>query len=137
MNTVLTYLTILLTGVIMQAQNTIEVSMNNFKNDNGTVKIGLYNSEGDFLEKGYKFDSATISGKMASAVFSDIPDGTYAISCYHDENDNNKFDMYMGFFPKEPYACSNGATGMFGPPKWSDAKFEVSNGEVKNVEVKF
>lgn len=54
-----------------------------------------------------------------------MPDGVYAVSCFHDEDDDGVFDMYLGFMPKEDYGCSNGATGMFGPPKWEDAKFTL------------
>lgn len=42
-----------------------------------------------------------IANSKATATFKDIPDGVYAISVYHDENDNDKLDLIMGMMPKE------------------------------------
>ena len=137
MQTILHTLILFFSVLVLQAQNTIEVSMINFRTDEGTVKIGLYNKEADFLDVQYKTASSVISEKKASITFTDIPDGVYAISCFHDLNGNEEFDMYFGIIPKEPYACSNGAKGMFGPPEWEVAKFEVVDGEAKEVLIKF
>ena len=120
----------------IQAQNTIEVSLIDIKNDKGTVMVGLYNEEGEFLDKAYKSLSSKISNKEANVTFIDIPDGVYAISSYHDEDDDGKLNMLLGMIPTESYGCSNNARGYFGPPEWEDAKFEVKDGEVRQVEIK-
>jgi len=135
MQTVLTYLAILLTGLTLQAQNTIEVNISNLDNNDGNVKVGLYNDKASFLETVFKNDVVNISKKGAATVFTDVPDGIYAVSFFHDENNDGKFNMFMGTIPTEDYGCSNNARGMFGPPKWEDAKFEVKNGEVKIVTI--
>lgn len=137
MQTILQYAILFLTGMILQAQNTIEVSMTQLGNNEGVVRVGLYNEAGQFLEKTYLSKSTSIEGNEARVTFLEIPDGTYAISCYHDEDNNGKLNMFMGMMPKEDYACSNGAKGFFGPPKWEDAYFTVSEGEVKDIEIKF
>ncbi len=136
MQTIINYFALLLTGMFLQAQNTVEVTMSNFSNDNGTVKVGLYNNEGTWLEKEFKAEDSKINNKTAKVIFTDVPDGVYAVSCFHDEDNDGKFKMFMGMIPVEDYACSNGATGMFGPPKWSDAKFELKNEETKKVPIK-
>lgn len=135
MQTVLLYLSLLLTGIIMNAQNTIEVSLSGMNHDNGEARVGLYNDKGQFLDVTFKSLKSGIENGRANVKFTDIPDGTYAISCYHDEDGNGKLDMLMGMFPKEAYGCSNGAKGFFGPPKWEDAKFTVVNGETKQIEI--
>lgn len=136
MQTIINYFALLLTGMLLQAQNTVEVTMTNFSNDNGTVKVGLYSNEGTWLEKEFKAEDAKITNKTAKVTFTDVPDGVYAVSCFHDEDNDGVFKMFMGMIPVEDYACSNGATGMFGPPKWSDAKFELKNNETKQVPIK-
>lgn len=135
MQTVITYLLFLIAGTAIQAQNTIEVSLTDFKNNKGTVRVGLYNTEGDFLDKTYKSLSSAIANKEAKVTFTDIPDGTYAISSFHDADDDGELKMFMGMIPSESYGCSNGARGYFGPPKWEDAKFEVKDGEVHKLEI--
>ncbi len=137
MQTIITYFALLLTGMFVNAQNTVEVTMTNFSNNNGTVKVGLYNNEGDWLEREFKALDSNISKSTATVTFTEVPDGTYAVSCFHDEDDDDgTFKMFMGMIPVEDYACSNGATGMFGPPKWEDAKFELTNSETKEINIK-
>ncbi len=135
MQTVLTYLTLLLTGMLLQAQNTIEVDMTGFGTDQGTVVVGLYDNKGSFLDSSKLAIDSKINNKKAHVTFDDIPDGIYAISCYHDENDNGKLDMFLGFYPKESYGTSNNAPARFGPPKWEDAKFEIKNGEIATFDI--
>lgn len=135
MQTVLTYLTLLLTGIILHSQNTIEVNMTGFDSDQGSVIVGLYDNEGNFLESTNKSISSKITNQKANVTFTDIPDGIYAISCYHDEDDNSELNMILGFYPFEAYGTSNNAPSYFGPPKWQDAKFELKNGEIAKFDI--
>jgi uncharacterized protein (DUF2141 family) len=136
MQSVLTYLMLLITGMMLQAQNTIEVSLTNFNNNDGVVMVGLFNEKENFLDESYKSVSSEITNKEAKVTFEDVPDGVYAISSYHDADDNGELNMIMGMIPSESYGCSNGARGFFGPPKWEDAKFEVKDGETRKLEIR-
>jgi uncharacterized protein (DUF2141 family) len=69
---------------------------------------------------------ATISNRSCSVVFKAVPTGTYAISYIHDANNNGEMDANFMGIPKEDYGCSNNAKGFMGPPKWEDAKFELT-----------
>jgi uncharacterized protein (DUF2141 family) len=126
---------LLLTGMVLHAQNTVEVSLRDFSNDKGHVRVGLYNDAGHFLDKTYKSEWSEINNKEATVIFADLPDGVYAISCYHDKDDNGELNMLMGMIPSEPYGTSNNARGFFGPPKWEDAKFELKDGEVRKLDI--
>ncbi|WP_290627604.1 DUF2141 domain-containing protein [Altibacter sp.] len=136
MQTVLTYLSFLITSMLLHGQNTIEVTMTHFDSNEGIVKVGLYNAEGTFLERPYKALSAEISEEKATVIFSEVPDGIYAISCYHDEDRSGSLNMFMGMIPTESYGTSNNAPSRFGPPKWEDASFEVTGGVVRKLEIK-
>ncbi|MEM7085755.1 MAG: DUF2141 domain-containing protein [Bacteroidota bacterium] len=135
MQTVISYLLFIIAGMSIQAQNTIEVSLTDFKNDKGSVMVGLYNEQDSFLDQAYKTRTSEISNKEAKVTFTNVPDGTYAVSSYHDADNNGKLNMIMGMIPSESYGCSNGARGFFGPPKWKDAKFNVKDGEVRKLEI--
>ncbi|WKD84793.1 hypothetical protein KCTC32516_00127 [Polaribacter huanghezhanensis] len=106
--------------------HTITVTISGMTSDKGDVFVALYNSEKDFLNKSFKGTIVKVSAKKATAVFDDIENGIYAISVFHDENDNKKLDTRIFGIPKEPIGCSNGATGFMGPPKFKDAKFNVT-----------
>ena len=109
MQTVLTYLTFLITGMLLQAQNTLEVKLTHLDSDTGTLVVGLYNEEGQFLNKTYKAISTKIKNQEATVMFKGVPPGLYAISSYHDKDDDGKLNMLMGIMPSEPYACSYGS----------------------------
>ncbi len=136
MQSVLTYLMLLIAGMVLQAQNTIEVSLTNFNSNDGVAMVGLFNEKGNFLDESYKSISSEITNKEAKVTFEDVPDGVYAISSYHDADENGELNMIMGMIPSESYGCSNGARGFFGPPKWEDAKFEVKDGETRKMDIR-
>ncbi|MDT0554423.1 DUF2141 domain-containing protein [Patiriisocius hiemis] len=136
MQTVLVYLALLISGLGLQAQNAIDVSITNIKSNEGTLKVGLYNSEATFLATTFISKNSAIENNRVIVTFEDVPDGTYAISTFHDEDNNGKLNMMMGMIPSEDYACSNGAKGFFGPPKWKDASFEINNDESKSITIK-
>jgi uncharacterized protein (DUF2141 family) len=133
-NLILMLLLFLLAGLNLNAQNTIEVEIINLASDKGVAQIGLFNKESSFLDKVYKGKEAKINDQKAVAIFTDIPDGTYAISIFHDKNKDEKLNTFLGI-PTENYAASNNAPSKFGPPKWKVAKFEVRNGEIVKQKI--
>ena len=102
----------------------LTVKITGLDSDEGTVKIGVYDSEGTWLSQSKYRQTTDIENGTATVVFKNIPQGTYGISTYHDENSNSKLDKNFLGIPSEPYASSRGAKGRFGPPKWKNAKFE-------------
>jgi len=136
MKTILLLFTLLTSVINLPAQNTIVVTISNFDNNEGKAIIGLYSSKKDFLQKDYKSFFKEIIDKSVQVSFNDIPDGTYAVSVFHDEDSDDEFDMLFGFIPMEDYGNSNNVPPRFGPPKWEDAKFEIKEGEVKKINIK-
>jgi len=111
---------------------TIEIS--GLNSNTGSVFIALYNNKKDFLKNNYKGVKANISNKKTSYTFKELPEGTYAVSFFNDENNNKKLDTNFLGIPKEQYGFSNNAKGFMGPPKYDDAKFQLS--ENKAIEIK-
>ena len=112
---------------LMSAQNVkLTVAVSGLKNNSGTVKVGLYNSDGTFLKTTYKSVASKIKDNKAMVTFENLPAGEYAISAYHDENNNGKLDKNMMGIPSEDYAASNNAKGFMGPPAYKDAKFVIA-----------
>lgn len=68
------------------------------------------------------------------AVFQNLPAGEYAVSVYHDENNNKKMDTNFFGIPKEGVGASNNARGHLGPPKYKDAKF-LFNGKSQTIQI--
>ncbi|MFD1064173.1 DUF2141 domain-containing protein [Winogradskyella litorisediminis] len=130
---------LLLQGNISNAQTNdthdITVHVSGLKNNKGKLLVGLYNSENQFLSERYKDIEGKINNQKSTFVFKDIPTGIYAISFIHDKNDNGKLDTNFMGIPREDYGCSNNAKGFMGPPKWKDAKFELTDDKTITISL--
>lgn len=132
-------LTLILVGLLasgaLAQTSTITVNITNLRNDNGKCYVCIYSKADGFLKmsQGASRQGQTIKGGTAHFQFEQVKDGNYAIAAFHDENDNGKLDQNFLGIPKEGVGVSNNHMSSFGPPKYSDAKFEVAAG--KNVEL--
>lgn len=113
--------------------NSLTVYVQNIKSAEGKISVGVYNSSGTWLDKTCMGKVGEIEDGRAIIVFENVKNGEYAISLYHDKNDNDILDSGIFGIPKEPYACSNGAKGRFGPPKWKDAVFVVNDKDLEHI----
>ena len=107
------------------AQNKLEVTVTNIRETTGTIRVALYNNENDFLKKFQEGKIVKVSGKEVTIVFDNLKKGDYAVSVYHDKNDNQEMDSNFMGIPSEPYGFSNNAMGTFGPPSFEKAKVSV------------
>jgi len=132
------FLMIILTGIITVpawGQGTLSVEVTNIKAATGSIRVALFDSEKDFLEK-------PLHGKVVKALqnkvvvhFENLPAGDFAISVIHDENENGDLDSNIMGIPKEGFGFGNDAMGMFGPPSFEKAKIKW-DGKEKKVGVK-
>lgn len=137
-NLFLTITLFLISFITCNAQETYNLTVHfiGMESDNGAVFSGLYNTESSFLKTNYKGDIVKITNKKATVIFNSIPKGTYAVSAFHDENDNKKMDTNFIGIPKEPIGVSNDATGFMGPPKYNDAKFPIHQNTTITIRIK-
>lgn len=95
--------------------------------DYGLVKLELF-GEKDFMKKSGKLRTIRVPATAAPLMICiDIETpGEYALSSYHDEDADRKFDKKWNFKPKEPYGLSqNPVIKSLRLPKWSETKFDV------------
>lgn len=114
---------------------TIEVTIPNTSSNKGKVYFALYNSKDSFMQRiPFQKAEAELKDNKAEVLFTKIPKGEYAITCYHDANDNKKMD-FDGIMPIEDYGSSNNPES-FGPPQFDASKFEVVETNL-TFEIKF
>ena len=106
---------------------TLEVQVTNIKSTKGTIRVGLFTTEDNFLK-------AAVKGKVVPAAvgeitvrFENLEPGVYAVSVIHDENGNGQLDKNIFGIPKEGFAFGNNAMGNFGPPPFSEAKITLDS----------
>ena len=120
----------------VEIKGKIEVVITNFRNDKGNAYVILFNKPDGFpdMKKGFTTIGKKIVNRSSSVEFDDLPEGEYAISVFHDENNNKVLDRNFLGIPKEGVGASNNAKGHFGPPKYRDAKFYLK-GELKIITI--
>ena len=111
-----------LTGILI-----VEVS--GLKGAAGNVYIAVYDSDSTWLSEDTVLDKKVV---IAEALDGDLvrtelqlPLGDYALSVFHDTDDDGEMDTNFIGMPKEPIALSNNAVGKLGPPKYEDAVFTL------------
>lgn len=100
----------------------------------GEIIAGLYNEETFMKAAPIKGVASKIENGKAVLTFTEVTPGTYGITLFHDTNGNQQMDFEANGMPKENYGVSNNVMN-FGPPQWSDAKFEVA-GEPITMEIR-
>ncbi len=138
MKTILISISLTLTAFIMNAQTSdttltsgadaakgISITVNvPVPSDDGLVMVALHN-EATFMKAApvQGLESEIVDGK-ATVTFTNVTPGVYAITLFHDKNGNKQMDFEANGMPIEMYGVSNNVMS-FGPPQWSDAKFDV------------
>ncbi len=118
---------------------TLRITIENVKKNEGKILLAVYADDDNFLSE-VTYRSIHHEVNQAGVVTVEVPDlpyGKYAVSLFHDENNNGKFDTNFMKLPKEPYGFSNNARGTFGPPKFTEAAFSFNKAEQEiSIEIK-
>ena len=117
-----------------QEKSSITATVVNVLTSEGKVGFALYNKD-NFMKQPILAKEAKIVDGKSKVVFENVLAGEYAILCYHDKNNNNRMDFQPNGMPLESYGASNNVMN-FGPPRFDDAKFKVSDKKV-SLEIKF
>jgi len=106
----------------------LTVTINGVKNSNGSVAAAIFNAEANFPRGapmgGFRMKA---SGGPVTFTFRNLPPGKYAMTSFHDENDNGKLDADPAGVPSEGYGVSNDAIEVLAPPKWAKASFDLTD----------
>ena len=114
----------------------INVEINKIISNKGKVYFALYDSEDNFNNRTpLKVQESKIEDGMVNIIFDNLIPGTYAITCYHDSNDNKKMDFETNGRPVEDFGVSNNVM-IFGPPQFDSAKFDLTDKDL-TFEIKF
>lgn len=129
----------LLTCFYVHAQEgeiTLTVNVTNIKDLSGYVRVCLVQESSEYLSSQCNLGkSVEASSKEVQLVFNNLPKGQYAITLFHDVDNNNKLNTNGMFgMPSEPYGFSNNPGTWFGPPKYEKCVFELSKD--RSVKIK-
>lgn len=114
----------------------VRVVVSNIKSDIGTVRIGLYKDEETYSQglNSFRFIVLPIHHNACEWLITNVPYGEYAISLYHDKNNNEILDRNIAGMPSESYGFSNNAKPAIGMPSYNTAKFVLADdGLTQNI----
>lgn len=106
------------------------------RNDNGQVLAAMFRSADGFPStpsKAFARKAAHSKQKKLSLVFDGVPAGPFAISVFHDENNNNALEKTFIGIPREGWGMSRDAKPGLGPPSFDDARLTLAPGEHKHI----
>ena len=131
---------LLITSPGFAQSSPLQVELTGLRNDKGHVLVSLFNKDTGFPDdpsKAIQKQKVVVTGDKAIAKFNAVPNGVYAVSVLHDENDDLKMDKNFVGIPKEGYGFSNNAMRLTGPPSFKEASFEHEKNQVVEIKMKY
>jgi uncharacterized protein (DUF2141 family) len=128
------------TDTPVPAVSNLTIRVKGIRNAKGRINIALFRDGKGFptdipsavAAQRVEIDPQTLS---ATAVFKDLPQGTYATAVLHDEDLTRKMDFDAQGIPQKGYGISNNPDTTQGPPTPEDAIFVVNQPE-SAIEIK-
>jgi uncharacterized protein (DUF2141 family) len=121
---------LLLATVLLLAANahaaTLTLDIQGLSKKSGHVLIAVHTDAASFNGKGQPaaVRSVEVTDSKLTVTIPDLAPGDYAVSLFHDANDNNTLDTNIIGIPKEGYGFSNNV-GARGKPRFDEAKFTL------------
>ena len=116
---------------------TLEVTVSGVKEQSGTIRVALFDSEESFQKEPFKSIEIPVESDSASFSFEDLPVGQYAVMLFHDVNSNEVMETNLLGIPSEPWGASLLGTKLFGPPRWKHTQFtHGETGTVFDIELR-
>lgn len=129
---------ILFFPIITIAQYNLTANVTNVKSTDGKISVAAYDKAAGFLkfDKVFKTQTAPAEKGSTKVIIKDLPEGTYALAVFHDENANDKLDTNFIGIPKEPLGFSIGKMKTFGPPSFDECSFRFTSDQSISVPIK-
>ncbi len=106
--------------------------------EGGYVRVAVYAESTDFSDSSSAIATANLEARLGSvtAVFPDLPPGTYAVAAFHDKDGSGEVSTNFLGMPTERYGFSNDARGVLGPPNYEDCAFRVDGETEVRIELR-
>jgi uncharacterized protein (DUF2141 family) len=116
-------------------KHSLNITVTNFKNTKGSLRVCITDQKNNFLKDCLFSQIVSIEDDNVSLSFENLKNSTYAVSVYHDENNNGILETSGLFgFPSEPFGFSKNPSVRFGPPSFKKSAIIVNDD--KNITIK-
>ena len=113
---------------------TLTIEVASFENTKGVLRVCITDKKDDFLKSCTFSKTVVVKDEVVSLKIENMEKGNYAVSVYHDENNNDILET-TGLFgvPIEPFGFSNNPSMIFGP-SFKKSVFRMTSD--KNISIK-
>lgn len=118
---------------------TLTLKVGHLRSLKGNLMVYLWNNPDAYLMKNSadyrvildleKSENAPVDG-MIKVTIDDLPQGSYAMMLYHDENRSYDFERNFVGIPMEGFAFGNNAQPKLGAPKFQEAAINLGQADV-------
>lgn len=126
-----------------RAENSTSASLNvavtGIKSASGVVRLVICPPDTGFPNcqtRAERSASLKIANGRATAQFSGLPAGTYAVGVFHDANSNGKLDTALGI-PREGYGFSRNPPFRPRAPRFAEAALTVSGATSEVITLRY
>lgn len=106
----------------------LTVVVDGVRGGKGQVMVALFDSAEGF-ERDRRIAGAFVTARAGRVYFAfpNLAPGSYAVSTFHDEDQDGELDTGLLGIPSEGYGFSNDVTGFAGPPSFAAATITVES----------
>jgi uncharacterized protein (DUF2141 family) len=110
----------------------LEVTFNEIRTSTGQICLSLYSGPKGFPKGGTDSDlllskCSPITNGSAMLSFGDLKPGKYAVTAFHDANNDGKMNKNSFGMPEEGFGFSNNPEIGFSAPSFSETEFQVTD----------
>lgn len=117
----------------------LEVRISGIKKSSGVIRLALCPQRAGFPECGaraVRTASLRIERGQAHVMLTGLAPGTYAVSAFHDANENGKLDTFAGI-PREGYGFSNNPSFKPRAPRFAECEIVLTESAEANIRLRY
>ncbi|SFT86535.1 Uncharacterized conserved protein, DUF2141 family [Algoriphagus locisalis] len=117
---------------------TIELIIQETSSDDGVIQILIFDKDQGWpesLDKAWKMVTIPIKNGIAKKTIPDVPSGKYAITVFHDHDQDGKIRKNKIGYPVDSFGFSNNPSLLFGVPSFDKCSQKVSSGSTTRFEI--
>lgn len=123
-----------LSSAVLAANVTLTIK--GIPTNSGVIRLALFDNAEAFPDDEEKSVMKISLASEEDEVFArlvNVPEATYALTVFHDANNNGILDRNFAGVPIEVYGFSNNVRGVLGAPTFKEASFKVGKTDQEMV----
>lgn len=116
----------------------IELVISETSSDDGVIQVLIFDQENGWpesLDDAWKMLTLPIVNGIAKKTIANVPTGKYAVTVFHDHNEDGEIRKNKVGYPLDDFGFSNNPRLIFGAPAFGKCSQQVNPGKPTRFEV--